>query len=122
MAQVNVPIAGRTYRIACNDGEEEHLRGLASRLDGKIEELRGVFGEIGDARITVMAAITMTDELSEAERRIAALENEIELLRGGQARYDAQAAAMADAVAETLDAAAARVERIAQGLNNPAKE
>ena len=74
MAQVNVLIAGRTYRMACADGEEDHLKGLAARLDGKIVELRGSFGEIGDGRITVMAAITMADDLSEAERRIAALE------------------------------------------------
>ncbi len=73
MAQVSVLIAGRTYRMACADGEEDHLKGLAARLDGKIIELRGSFGEIGDSRITVMAAITIADDLSEAERRIAAL-------------------------------------------------
>ncbi len=122
MAQVNVLIAGRTYRIACNDGEEDHLRGLAARLDGKIEELRVSFGEIGDTRITVMAAITMTDLLSEAERRVDSLEREIEHLRSGQARYDAEAAAMSEAVAEALDEAAGRIERIAQGLNAQGRE
>lgn len=122
MAQVNVLIAGKTYRIACGDGEEDHLRSLAARLDGKIEELRSAFGEIGDTRITVMAAITMTDQLAEAERRIAALEGEMEHLRGVEARSDAEAGAMAEAVADALDEAAARVERIAQALNSPARD
>lgn len=122
MAQINVPIAGRTYRIACNDGEEDHLRGLAARLDAKIDELRGAFGEIGDNRITVMAAITMTDLLSEAERRVSTLETEIERLRDVEARYDTQAGALADAIAEALDDTSARIERITQGLNNPGRE
>ena len=75
MAQVNVEIAGRTYRMACNDGEEEHLRTLAARFDGKIHMLRGTFGEIGDSRITVMAALTIADQLREAERRVGELEH-----------------------------------------------
>ncbi len=73
MPQVMVTIAGRLYRMACGDGEEDHLQQLAHRLDGKISNLRKDFGEIGDQRITVMAALTMADELSEAERRIRAL-------------------------------------------------
>src|SRR5690348_9468646 len=66
MAHVNVSIAGRTYRMACGDGEEQHLVDLAARLDRKIDELRGSFGEIGDNRITVMAALTIADQLAEA--------------------------------------------------------
>lgn len=122
MAQINVVIAGRTYRMACADGEEDHLKGLAARLDGKIDELRGSFGEIGDNRITVMAAITMTDDLSEAERRIAALETELDSLRGDRAGFDAKTAAMAEAVAEALGDAAARIDRVAQGLNGTQRD
>jgi hypothetical protein len=47
MAQVNVTISGRSYRMACDDGEEEHLGELADHLDRTIERLRGEFGEIG---------------------------------------------------------------------------
>ncbi len=86
MAQINVLIAGRTYRMACSDGEEDHLKGLAARLDQKITELKGSFGEIGDSRITVMAAITFADQLSEAERRIAALQAELDDLQGRSGR------------------------------------
>ena len=120
MAQVNVKIAGRVYRMACADGEEQHLAGLASRLDGKITELRGAFGEIGDTRITVMAALTIADDLGEAERRIAALEAENDRLRGAEAAYDARAAALAELVAGALGEAAGRIERVAKALDDKA--
>ena len=70
MAQVNVTINGKTFRMACGDGEEERVTGLASRLDRMINELRQDFGEIGDQRLTVMAGIMMADDLTEAEKRI----------------------------------------------------
>ena len=77
MAQVNVTIAGRPYRMACNDGEEAHLEELARVIDAKIAEMRRAFGEIGDQRLTVMAAITIADEMSEARRKIEALQAEV---------------------------------------------
>ena len=122
MAQVNVRIAGRTYRMACEDGEEDHLSRLAARLDGRIQELRGSFGEIGDGRITVMAALTIADQLGEAERRLSVLEGENDRLRGLQAGHDAEAAAHADAVADVVADAAARIERIAHTLNGGPRE
>ena len=117
MAQVNVQIAGRTYRMACGDGEEDHLRTLAARLDGQIAELRGSFGEIGDNRITVMAALTVVDQLGETERRLAAAEVEIARLRGVEAGADAALDALADRVADTIGAVADRIERMAREFN-----
>lgn len=117
MAQVNVKIAGRVYRMACGDGEEDHLHGLAARLDAKIAELRGAFGEIGDGRITVMAALTIADQLAEAERQIAALEAENDGLRGVEAAFDAKVAALAETLAGALGEAAARIDRVAQALD-----
>jgi cell division protein ZapA len=74
MAQVAVSINGKTFRMACEDGEEDHLLGLANRLDAMIGELREAFGEIGDQRLTVMSAIMALDQLHEAERRVDELE------------------------------------------------
>ena len=68
MSQVNATIAGRQFRLACEDGQEDHLQALAKDLDTRIEELRKKFGEIGDTRLTVMAALMVSDELSEAAR------------------------------------------------------
>ena len=80
MGQVTVSVADKTYRIACNDGQEAHLIKLAAELDRKINEMRDSFGEIGDSRLTVMAAITFMDDREEMKSRITTLENEIAYL------------------------------------------
>jgi cell division protein ZapA len=66
MAQVSVTIDNRKYRLACNEGEEARLESLAGLIDDKIGELRASFGEIGDQRLVVMAALTVADSLQEA--------------------------------------------------------
>jgi cell division protein ZapA len=119
MAQVSVTISGKTYRMACDDGQEEHLGQLAEDLDRTIDRLRGEFGEIGDQRLTVMAAITMADQKAEAERRIKALEQRIVAME----RDDATAAEGRDAeqqaVARSVEAVAERVEALAGRLSEP---
>jgi len=83
--EVNVEINGRKYRMACEEGQQGHLIGLAERFNTHVEGLKGAVGEIGDNRLTVMAGIAVLDELAEAERRIATLEREVlELTRAGQ--------------------------------------
>src|SRR5271156_6910963 len=77
MAQVSVSINGRQFRMACEDGQEAHLMSLARELDGRIEGLRAKFGEIGDTRLTVMAALTIADELGEMGTRVNRLEEEL---------------------------------------------
>jgi cell division protein ZapA len=69
MSHVNVTIHGRQYRMACEDGQEDHLRKLAKDLDARIEHLKKSFGAIGDMRLIVMAALTIADELSDTARR-----------------------------------------------------
>ncbi|MBJ3786880.1 cell division protein ZapA [Devosia sediminis] len=85
MPEVNVEINGRKYRMACEEGQQGHLIGLADRFNAQVEGLKGAVGEIGDNRLTVMAGIAVLDELSEAERRIKVLEAQVlELTRAGQ--------------------------------------
>ena len=116
MADVNVSIAGRQYRMACDDGQEERLEGLARRLDAKITELRKHFGEIGDQRITVMAALTFADEVHDVERRAAALEQTIAGLRAADQANQDRIEAANEAVAAALVALSGRIERIAGSL------
>jgi cell division protein ZapA len=80
MPEVNVEIGGRKYRMACEEGEQGHLIALAKRFDAQVEGIKGAVGEIGDTRLTVMAGIAVLDELAEAERRIAALEEQVDHL------------------------------------------
>ncbi len=120
MPQVTVMIAGHTYRMACADGEEAHLQGLARSVDEKIEHLKETFGEIGDQRITIMAAITVADELAEARGKIARLEAEVQNLKANASHVLSNREAWADHIADSLVDAAARIERVAQDLNGGA--
>ncbi|MGY3461940.1 cell division protein ZapA (FtsZ GTPase activity inhibitor) [Bradyrhizobium sp. LM3.4] len=81
MSHINVTINGRQYRMACEEGQEVRLLKLAESLETRIQSLRGKFGEIGDARLTVMAALTVCDELVDAGNRIRTMEQELTELR-----------------------------------------
>lgn len=117
MPQVTVVIAGKTYRIACAEGEERHLEGLAASYDAKIEEMRQAFGEIGDMRLHVMAAITQADELHETRRRLASLEAEFASLQSVSSNGDARSQAIEARLAEGIHKAAERIEELARSLN-----
>jgi cell division protein ZapA len=117
MPQVTVTISGHTYRMACADGEEAHLQGLAQSVDERIEHLKETFGEIGDQRITIMAAITVADELTEANGKIARLEAELRDLRADASNVQSSREAWVDHIADSLVDAATRIERVAQDIN-----
>jgi cell division protein ZapA len=122
MAQVNVTISGKTYRMACDDGEENHLADLAGRLNSSIEQLRARFGEIGDQRLTVMAAITLADQHAEAERQLAQMEAEVAGLEDAHADVVARHGTAESGVAEAIIAVAERVEAIAARIGAIAEE
>jgi cell division protein ZapA len=81
MSHINVTINGRQYRVACEEGQEGRLLEIAESLESRIGTLRGKFGEIGDARLVVMAALTVCDELLDVTARIRGLEEELDGLR-----------------------------------------
>lgn len=116
MAQVSVTINGRVYRVGCDEGQEQMLAGLAEDLDQRIDGFRTNFGEVGDMRLLIMAALEVSDELTELRKRLAACERELEELRGARSEVAGQVTAAQDAIAETLEAAAARVERLTATL------
>jgi len=117
MSHINVNINGRQYRMACEKGQEVRILKLAESLESRIGELRGKFGEIGDARLTVMAALTVCDELLDAHHRIRSLEEELEALRDVRVVAADRARATQTAVANALNSAADRIEKTTQILN-----
>jgi len=117
MSQVNVTINGRQFRMACEDGQEGHLVELARELDSRITGLRAKFGEIGDTRLTVMAALTIADAMSETGQRIKRLEDEVSALQEARVAAADQAKTVQSAVAAALTAAAERIEIITKKLN-----
>lgn len=119
MAQVAVTIADRTYRMACEDGQEGHLVELSEQINGHIAHLRESFGDVGDMRLLVMASLVLADELDEAKR--AKLDAQAETQRLNELRLHILKTieAAQDQTAETLDTVAERIETIAESLSAP---
>ena len=117
MSHVNVTINGRQYRMACEEGEEARLLRLADNFETRIAGLRGKFGEIGDQRLTVMAALMVADELDDATARAQAIEEELGALRDVRLVAAERAKATQIAVASALNSAAERIEKTTQTLN-----
>lgn len=106
MATVTVEINGRPYAVGCADGQEDRVRALAAEFDGHVRQVSGEVGHVGDLRLFLMAGLLLADELTEA--RTSA---------GASASASApEPVASTDGVAEALNAVAARLEKIAQGL------
>jgi cell division protein ZapA len=114
---VSVTINGRQYRMACEEGQEPRLLALADSLEKRIQDLRGKFGEIGDARLVVMAALIAADELIDARGRLDALEQELAALRSGNVEAIDRASTTNRAVVAALNSAAERIEKTTQVLN-----
>ncbi len=117
MPSVSVMINGKSYRMACDEGQERHLLDLGATLNEAIDDLRGAFGEIGDQRLIVMAAISLADSAAEASDRLARAQSELGSLRDiAAARPERDLGAEAD-LAATLGGAAERITDIARRLN-----
>jgi cell division protein ZapA len=117
MPQVSVTINGRQFRMACEDGEEEHLTHLAQELDARIVQLRARFGEIGDTRLTVMAALAVADELWEVKEKLQRVEPELAKLQEASVVSADRVQATQAAVVAALNAAAERIESLTRRLN-----
>ena len=105
MAQVDVTINDRSYRIACDDGQDGHVTELADYVDGRVQELVSVVGQVGDARLLVMASLLIADELSDT----------LTVLNGKKGSQEDNSPTM-EHVAQTMDKLAERIERIAAQL------
>ncbi|WP_029064601.1 cell division protein ZapA [Labrenzia sp. DG1229] len=116
MTQITVTINGKSFRMACDDGEEDRLMGLADRFDGWISELKGSFGEIGDQRLTVMAGIMATDQLSELERKVKSLEQDLANAKQQQVAALDNMSQNEEELSRAVNTAAARIESLADGL------
>lgn len=116
MAQVTVTIDGKAYRMACEEGQEDHLTDLATRFDRYVLHLKSQFGEIGDLRLTVMAGIMIMDEVSELTRRVTALEAELETLTSNRDTTVAANARAEETLASVIDEVTMRISGITEKL------
>jgi cell division protein ZapA len=119
MPLVNVLVNGRAYTIACDDGEEDHVRELGNFVDKRVRELTGSVGHVGDTRLLLMAGLVIADELSDALTRLESRDKDITGLRSAVNEAKEAAAKHEDHAAEALEKAASQVEAIAARLARP---
>ena len=117
MPEVNVEIDGKKYRMACEEGQEEHLLSLAARFNDHVARMKHQFGEIGDNRLVVMSGIAVLDELAEAERRIEALKDDIVQLTNAGRDLTLDAEDMERRFAKRLTEAARQIEAVATAID-----
>lgn len=107
MGQVAVTVNGQIYHIACDDGQEEHLRKLALFVDGRVGELAAAVGQVGDRQLLVMTGLLLADELSELRRQLTEV----------QSRASDTATRVGENVlAGEIEDLATRIEAVAQRL------
>lgn len=98
MGKVHIVINNRGYDVSCDDGQEAEVGELAQDLARRVDRLAQSVGQIGDARLLLMAALLVADELAAAKRELARLAG------GGEEE---------EKLAQSLESLASRVEAIA---------
>lgn len=96
MAELEVTVNGKPYTIRCDDGQEAHVAQLAEFVNGKVRDLIQAVGQVGDARLLLMAGLMIADDLNSARA----------------------AESLGTAIVEQLDALAERIEGIAASLEH----
>jgi cell division protein ZapA len=111
MPLVNIMVNARAYTIACDEGEEDHLKQLAAHVDAKAREVLSSVGQVGDARMMLMAALLIADEHHEASRSAGSGSADKEGLHLGAEQAESQAADFLESATKKLEDIAGRLVR-----------
>ena len=109
MAQVSIRINGRSYDIACDDGQEERIHALSRYVDERVKEISAAVGQIGEQRLLVMTSLLIADELGMAQEKLDASS-------GPAAEAGSLSAVESDALADNIESMAERLEALADSL------
>ena len=107
MGQVAIEVNGRTYTVGCEDGQENHVIELARQFDRQVREVGQEVGQLGEARLFLMGALLMADELADAQGRLARLQAELMRLQSEYAKLENAAVAAIDTAAHRIETLAA---------------
>ena len=107
MAHVELEINERKYQIACDNGQEEHLKKLGAYIENRVQELVTSIGQAGDSRLLVMVSLLIADELTESHSELSTLRSE----DGAAARLENE-----EKLFHTIERLAERIERVAESL------
>lgn len=102
MAQIQVTVAGKSYPLACAEGDEDRLHKLAAYVDNKAKDLTEKLGHINETRLILMAAVLIADELHDTME--------------GKGQQGLLSGLSEDDMASVLNEVAAEVEGIAEQL------
>jgi cell division protein ZapA len=81
MPQVEVSIGGRTFEVACQEGEENFLHSAAAMLDVEAKHLADQIGRLPEARMLLMAGLMLADKTAGLEDKVRTLEAEMDEAR-----------------------------------------
>ena len=111
MAQVTIKINGYAYNVGCEDGQEGHLQSMATQIESRIDSIKALGGTSGEARLLMLAALLMADELHDTKA-------ELEALRAAAPRTARPAKAEGE-LGKRMNKLAQRAEQIAANLERP---
>ncbi len=107
MADVEVSVSGRRYKLSCRDGEEDHLRALVRMVDLKAEEITGALGDMTEARTLLLSALLIADELNDLRGAASVARNESPAIVEPDPAY----AVAIERIAERVERLASQLER-----------
>lgn len=89
MPQVEIEVGGRTFEVACQEGEEAHLRSAAALLDAEAQAISGAIGRLPESQMLLMAGLMLADKATGLEEQVRALEADLAQARAAAARQPA---------------------------------
>ena len=106
MAQVTVEINGKPYSVGCEDGQEGHLRELASLFDRQVRIVAQEVGPLGDTRLMLMGALLLSDELADTKARLSHAQADLARVQSDYARAESRAITALQSAAERIESRA----------------
>jgi cell division protein ZapA len=103
MAQLTIKINGYAYTVGCDDGQEKHLMQMAADVESRIDSIKALGGQSGEARLLVLAALLMADELHDQTKTLQNLQAELARLPKAEADAKIRLARLADRAEEIAD-------------------
>lgn len=127
MPDVTITIGGRSFDVACQDGEEHFLKSAAAMLDGEASVLTSQMSNLTESRMLLMAGLMladrtagMEDKVKVTDQRVAELERELDALKNAEP-VKVEVPVIPAAVTDTLAEIAARAEAMAASVEEKAK-
>jgi len=129
MPEVNITIGGRSFEVACQDGEEHFLHAAAAMLDTEARVLSDQIGRLPESRMLLMAGLMLADKTAGLEDKVRELEDRVVGLEGERDRLRDQpkpdperieVPVVPSALVDTLAELAARAEAVANEVEEKA--